>query len=141
MRQEEGDDVDQGVLARAAHVPLRAADNTDRIRGWLATCLRTHRKCKNPEVKVAAPRTQPGRMLEIDNDKVKVLCDWSKSNDSGYLALSHMWGLDATKQLRLVMSRLKEFQQEVPWEEIPFTFREAIRIARQVGYKYVWIDS
>jgi hypothetical protein len=72
---------------------------------------------------------------------VKLICNWSKSSDCKYLALSHMWGTDCKQQLRLVLSRLDEFQKNIPWTELPFIFKEAIRIARQVGYNHIWIDS
>jgi hypothetical protein len=80
-------------------------------------------------------------MLAIDGDRVKLVCNWSESDGFKYLALSHMWGIDATQQLRLVLSRLEEFQEEIPWSELPFIFKEAIRMARRVGYNYIWIDS
>jgi hypothetical protein len=80
-------------------------------------------------------------MLAIDGDRVKLVCNWSEIGGFKYLALSHMWGIDATQQLRLVLSRLEEFQEEIPWLELPFIFKEAIRMARQVGYNYIWIDS
>ncbi|OWY42127.1 HET-like protein [Alternaria alternata] len=44
-------------------------------------------------------------------------------------------------QLRLILSRLDEFQEDIPWIELPFIFKEAIRIARQIGYNYILIDS
>ena len=88
-----------------------------------------------------ALRTRPERMLAIDNDRVKLTCSWSESNDYKYLALSHMWGIDRKQQLRLVLSRLDEFQEGISWTELPFIFKEAISIARQVGYNHIWIDS
>lgn len=80
-------------------------------------------------------------MLAIDDGRVRLICNWSESSESKYLALSHMWGSDCKQQLRLVLSRLDEFQENIPWTELPFIFKEAIRIARQIGYSYIWIDS
>jgi hypothetical protein len=86
-------------------------------------------------------RTRPDRILAIDGDRVKFICNWSESSGSKYLVLSHMWGIDPTQQLRLVLSRLDEFQEEISWMELPFIFKEAIKIARQASYNYIWIDS
>ncbi|OAK93699.1 HET-domain-containing protein, partial [Phaeosphaeriaceae sp. SRC1lsM3a] len=58
-----------------------------------------------------------------------------------YLTLSHVWGEDASKQLRLSNRRLEEFQVTIPLHEMPLIFVEAMRIARQIGFKYLWIDS
>ena len=125
----------------AAHVPLRSDDNIQRLREWLESCLEDHTTCRAAGDEATAPSTRPERMLAIDGDRVKLICNWSKSSDCKYLALSHMWGTDCKQQLRLVLSRLDEFQEDIPWKELPFIFKEAIRIARQVGYNYIWIDS
>lgn len=129
------------AMARAAHVPIWSNDNTERVRGWLESCLKTHGACRAPNNETLSPATRPSRILAINGDRVKLICNWSESSDCKYLALSHMWGIDPKQQLRLVLSRLDEFQEDIPWKELPFIFKEAIRIARQVGYNHIWIDS
>lgn len=151
MRQREEDDADScsdhgagdrvDALARATHIPLSSNDNTECLREWLESCLKDHSICRPADNEPTALRTRPERMLAIDGDKVKLICDWPGTKDSKYLALSHMWGSDCRQQLRLVLSRLDEFQEDIPWAELPFIFKEAIRIGRQIGYNYIWIDS
>lgn len=125
----------------ATHVPLRSNDNIECVRGWLESCLKGHPACRAADSKAVTLKTKPERMLAIDDNRVKLVCDWSKSSDSKYLALSHMWGIDYKQQLRLVLSRLDEFQENISWNELPLIFKETIRIARQLGYNHVWIDS
>ncbi|KAF1847215.1 HET-domain-containing protein [Cucurbitaria berberidis CBS 394.84] len=59
-----------------------------------------------------------------------------------YVVLSHMWG-DKKKQLRLLEQNFLVFQREVPQAKLDAssTFKEAIRITRILGYRYLWIDS
>ena len=130
-----------GTYIASSHVPFRAEHHVTRMQEWLQTCMSKHQECKAP---VSARVAQPSRILELGShpgDKVVLRCDCSNSTEFRYLALSHMWGSDPSQQLRLVESRLQEFQTEVPWNEMSFLFQEAVRITRAIGYQYLWIDS
>ncbi|KAF1943812.1 HET-domain-containing protein [Clathrospora elynae] len=54
-----------------------------------------------------------------------------------------MWGSNLTPQLRLLKTNLSAFQLSIPRAEIETsaTFKEAIRVTRCLGYRYLWIDS
>lgn len=52
-----------------------------------------------------------------------------------------MWGKDASKQLRLMSSKLQDFQKAIPLDMLPNIFTEAIRITHYLGFKFLWIDS
>lgn len=56
-----------------------------------------------------------------------------------YIALSHCWGTEqnftTTKATR--DARMKE----IAWNELPKTYRDAIKVARKLHIRYVWIDS
>ncbi|KAF2660545.1 HET-domain-containing protein, partial [Lophiostoma macrostomum CBS 122681] len=43
--------------------------------------------------------------------------------------------------LRTTRSRLDEFQVQIPWAEVPQTFRDAIDLTRRLGIYYIWIDA
>jgi hypothetical protein len=43
--------------------------------------------------------------------------------------------------LTLVKSNFSDFSQCIPLDSLTKTFREAIVIARSLGFKYIWIDS
>jgi len=136
---EMGDDLD--LRAKTTHVPIRANDNIERVRGWLETCLTQHSACRAVGRVTTMQRERPSRILVIGGDQVKLKCDWSDSFEVKYLALSHMWGPDPTQQLRLVKPRLDKFQQGIPWSELPYIFKEAITMAWKIGYQYIWIHS
>jgi hypothetical protein len=56
-----------------------------------------------------------------------------------YLTLSHCWGKH--QLVRLLKSNVASFSQDVPYDLLPPTFRDAVRITRRLGFEYLWIDS
>jgi hypothetical protein len=53
-----------------------------------------------------------------------------------------MWGKpDSGHQLRLVESRLLELQKGIVEADLSIIYREAIRLTRLLGYRFIWIDS
>jgi hypothetical protein len=52
-----------------------------------------------------------------------------------------MWGKDTSKQLRLMSSKLQDFQKAIPLDMLPKHLTEAIQITRYLGFKFLWIDS
>jgi hypothetical protein len=56
-----------------------------------------------------------------------------------YVTLSHCWGRKPV--ISLLESNVAEFHTSIPFESLPRTFRDAIEVARCLGYQYLWIDS
>ncbi|KAK1749630.1 heterokaryon incompatibility protein-domain-containing protein [Echria macrotheca] len=56
-----------------------------------------------------------------------------------YLTLSHCWG----RKQPLVTTRETEeaLGNQIPWEALPLSFEDAIRVTRWLGYRYICIDS
>jgi hypothetical protein len=52
-----------------------------------------------------------------------------------------MWGPDPTTCSRLLQENLEEFKIEVQLTQLPTKYKDAIRIARALGFQYLWIDS
>ncbi|EMT71218.1 hypothetical protein FOC4_g10009716 [Fusarium odoratissimum] len=62
--------------------------------------------------------------------------------DSGflrYLALSHCWG--GSTSLSTLTSNIDKFRSEIPHEQLPLNFQEAIKVTRALKISYLWIDS
>jgi hypothetical protein len=57
-----------------------------------------------------------------------------------YLALSHCWGKDGVP-LKTTKETVGKFEQSIPFEDLPRTFREAVIITRKLNVRYLWIDS
>ncbi|KAF4501857.1 tol [Fusarium agapanthi] len=58
---------------------------------------------------------------------------------SRYIALSHRWG--AVQPLMLFESLRDAFLENIPYDTIPPTFQDAIRLANALDVEYIWIDS
>jgi hypothetical protein len=123
------------------HIPYRAIDNLNKIKDWVHACTKDHEVCRKWLSGMVDPEERPTRILELMPNGVRLHCDVRSISDFKYFTLSHMWGVDPSHQLRLSMSRLEEFQISIPQEELPAIFKEAIRITRHSGFKYLWIDS
>jgi hypothetical protein len=121
-------------------VPMHARDNVHRATGWIKACSQ-HRACaafvrSNPE-----PQARPTRILEITGERTVRLRTAVFKEPYDYLALSHMWGQDHEKQIRLLEHNVEGFQTEVPWANLSDIYREGIRITLALGFRYIWIDS
>jgi hypothetical protein len=125
----------------AHHIPCQPVDNLIHIQRWLDACTSKHVKCKNWCSRLETRGHQPTRVLELSDIGIRLRCDVQAIDDIKYLALSHMWGKDASKQLRLVSSKIQDFQKDIPLDMLPNIFTEAIRITRYLGFRYLWIDS
>ncbi|KAF2736029.1 HET-domain-containing protein, partial [Polyplosphaeria fusca] len=123
------------------------------IKKWLSTCQDCHTKCHlfgrqtTSGVPTKSSRdigglpNRPTRVLDVSHGKVRLKCNTSIDTNFDYFTLSHMWGPDPTKQLRLELDTFERFQEEVPWHELSDIFKEAVCITRLLGYDYIWIDS
>ncbi|KAF1831932.1 HET-domain-containing protein [Decorospora gaudefroyi] len=121
-----------------------ARDNIGLARGWIQTCAATHKHCQSFQQRTVAAHSMPTRVLEVGPKTVRLRCNMAaKKQKFEYLALSHMWGENHSQQLRLLKANLKAFQAEIPMHKLATssTFIEAIRVTRELGYGFLWIDS
>ncbi|KAH7310136.1 heterokaryon incompatibility protein-domain-containing protein [Rhexocercosporidium sp. MPI-PUGE-AT-0058] len=112
---------------------------------WLKGCVEDHAACRE----VPGPSNWlPSRLIDVGP------CDGSQpprlvlrreihtvTTDAcpPYFALSHRWG--QSRVLKLLTSNIELLRQGLPDEELPGTFRDAIRVTRVFGVRYLWIDS
>ncbi|KAI0480679.1 heterokaryon incompatibility protein-domain-containing protein [Xylariaceae sp. FL0804] len=101
------------------------------LKQWIKTCEENH-PCR-PK----GPTKLPTRVLKIANDKVCVAM--MKDKEALYATLSHRWGERET--FSLTTKNMDSMADDIPWAEIPRTYREAINITRELGIAYIWIDS
>jgi hypothetical protein len=67
----------------------------------------------------------------------------SASGERGrYIALSHRWG-DPQKHppFSTTRSNIFEFRKSIVFEWLPKTFQDAVRVTRELGVSFLWIDS
>jgi len=58
-----------------------------------------------------------------------------------YVALSYCWGHGATESLMLRDESLESMQQGIDETRLAKTYCEAFQLARELGFKYIWIDA
>ncbi|EPE32859.1 hypothetical protein GLAREA_05871 [Glarea lozoyensis ATCC 20868] len=121
--------------------------NVAKIQTWIADCETAHNNCFSPNTNVFLPT----RLLELDNphcgDGVKLIlsADIVKTGaveaaHSRYMALSYCWGPPEgwlTTNLETLSTRLSL----IALDSMPLAFRDAIRLARILDIRYLWIDS
>jgi hypothetical protein len=63
----------------------------------------------------------------------------SEDQEVDYLTLSHCWG--DGKIFKLQEDNLVSLQKKVPTSQLSQTFKDAIAITNELGYRYLWIDA
>ncbi|OTB01702.1 hypothetical protein M426DRAFT_323207 [Hypoxylon sp. CI-4A] len=118
-----------------------------RIRRCMEACNRHHGDCK---VLISGEKMShfkkpmlPTRVIDIgpagwSKDPVLLLTGNNMRGD--YVALSHCWG-GGKGILETTRANVDEHCRRIPLDKIPKTFSDAMRITRELGLRYLWIDS
>lgn len=127
------------------HLPMRTSRQPDSatctsfMRYWFQQCHEQHGKChafrchRQPEL-----TPLPTRVLDVGSpakDPVPLISDGRCGRCA---ALSHCWG--TCERLTLTKSNIGSLQAGIPMFDLPATFRDAIKITRSLGLRYLWID-
>ena len=101
------------------------------VKEWIGHCIEKHGHAQGSAM--------PTRLLEIRRDGQElVLCD-SSTEIQAYAALSYRWG--STKQKTLGVDTIEEFRTGLATQDLPQTFQDAIWVCRQLGIRFLWVDS
>ncbi|KAF4446154.1 hypothetical protein F53441_10130 [Fusarium austroafricanum] len=119
--------------------PDAGAENTlELMRGWIHDCVQNHDACIPPKVQL------PSRVLDLgafdDHGKARLL-ETHGQESSPCVALSYCWGSDATAHVRTTHSTISEHLDSIDVDKLPQTYKDAIKITRHLGLRYLWIDS
>lgn len=80
------------------------------------------------------------RLVDV-NDMCIVPAPWK----ARYIALSYVWGQTGRPHLKLMSFNAEDLSQLMALKsyasEIPYTIRDAITVVRNLGERYLWIDS
>ncbi|KAH7089022.1 heterokaryon incompatibility protein-domain-containing protein [Paraphoma chrysanthemicola] len=118
--------------------PLRIDVNM--IRRWLRDCEMYHgTKC--------APLSATSTERLLKNPRFRVIDVWSEcvvtGIDGPFIALSYVWG--DVQPHRLTKSNAHQFFRPGALTEMSLqilrTIRDALEVTKQLGYRYIWIDS
>jgi len=109
------------------------------IEQWLSVCLRSHAQCQRPRRAV----NKFARILDVglggQSTIVRLLDHDDVPLNASYVTISHCWGSREITMLR--RENLAQFKNSIDMEILPATFQDSINLVRQLGVRYVWIDS
>jgi hypothetical protein len=134
-KTSKGIDVRQRIATEDLTQHTGSEESLDIALKWLQNCLVFHGVCNTNHEK----SFRPSRLLYLADHSVRIHTTVEMPNKLQYLTLSHCWGKH--QLVRLLESNLSSFSEDVPYELLPPTFRDAIRITRRLGFLYLWIDS
>ena len=100
---------------------------------WIGKCKQNHPIC------ATAHKELPTRVIDIGTAARKPRLLVTDGNEGRWATLSHCWG--PTRDGITTTENLAKRRQEIDVDALPVLFRDAIDIARELGYLYLWIDS
>ncbi|XTI84867.1 HET-domain-containing protein [Cenococcum geophilum] len=115
------------------------------LRAWLHWCDsdKSHNCNKHDAESNAA---LPTRLLDVGGpnpDVLRLYCP-KRYDRAKYLALSHCWGKltnNNKRQFCTTDDNIKARLEGFSFSELPNTFQDAVRVTRELGIQYLWIDS
>lgn len=84
-------------------------------------------------------------MLDLGNGDDKSLTadirllDGASHIKARYIALSHRWSLQP--HIELTQETYSALLKNIPYASLPLLFQDAVKVCRQVGVRYLWIDA
>ena len=116
---------------------------------WLEDCIRTHPSCRIRQIgqmrqDIPWPESVklPTRAIDVGDYASSTIRLIESSHIKGqYVALSHRWPTDPLKHFKTTRSSVDNRKRGISLEDMPQTFQDAIKVTRQLGLRYLWIDS
>ena len=129
------------------HIHSMWSPHTQRlVQKWYAECINGHEVCRNKDGGHIDDHSrphdfQPTRILDLDNNKIRLDIDPSKRRKQRYASLTHRWSLKPETMPRLNPDNLREWCKNINPAILTPTFRDAVDVARKLDVRYLWIDS
>ncbi|KAG8666783.1 hypothetical protein FPOAC2_11908 [Fusarium poae] len=114
-------------------------DTLSVVTGWVHDCLQSHDCCQPAKTRL------PSRILDLealdDPNKIRLLQTTSEEEYGSYVTLSYCWGSDPTFHVRTTHSTMSSHLNSIEVDNLPQTYKDAIKITRHLGIRFLWIDS
>lgn len=108
-------------------------------------CLNTHAECRKTyggeDIGSEKASKLPSRVLDLSaaDDSIRLVA--TKDRQGHFAALSYCWGPPEKLPPRTTTTTIAAHTAGMREEQLPQTYRDAIRISRHAGLRYLWIDS
>ncbi|KAL5586394.1 hypothetical protein FOBRF1_016264 [Fusarium oxysporum] len=117
--------------------PPESSERYRLFQKWLHVCDNEHGHARDASSGGCAVQ-MPTRLIYV-GESSEHLEDIKDSGFLRYLTLSHCWG--GSTSLSTLTSNIDKFRSEIPHEQLPLNFQEAIKVTRALKISYLWIDS
>jgi len=110
-------------------------------RSWLSSCIRgedDHAEWCEP----SSSNFVPSRLLEIHlhPESTTFFAKLVESKHPvAYAALSYCWG--GEQPHKTTVSRLEAYKMGIPWNLVPQSIRDAVKVTYELGLRYLWVDA
>ncbi|KAI3400442.1 hypothetical protein diail_3063 [Diaporthe ilicicola] len=84
----------------------------------------------------------PSRLIDVGGSEescVRLLSNTDGVRNKQYVTLSYCWG--GAQRLKLESSNAVDLERGFLFEDLPQTIREAGEVTREIGIRYLWVDS
>ncbi|CAM1504626.1 Fc.00g022170.m01.CDS01 [Cosmosporella sp. VM-42] len=113
---------------------------------WLESCVSHHPDCESIAANIWSPRELPKRLIDLRQENTLLVFNCEDRIRTGalypdsvkYCTLSYRWG-DTPHSCVLT----EPFDHSLPVivRSMPQTFQDAVKVARRLGIRYLWIDA
>jgi len=107
-------------------------------KAWIEDCVVNHRPCPKPE-----EAELPARLIDVgnstDNNGDLRLITTAKESKGRWIALSYCWG--QTNNYRTTTRTLEDHLSHIPFNDLPLTIQDTIRVTRSLSIRYLWVDA
>lgn len=109
------------------------------LRQWLKNCDGNHQKLKCQPSKT---NFLPTRLIDVGQNGSEIvrLYETQATDSLKYLALSHPWG-KKPPHFQTFRKDISTFKKGIKITDLTATFRDAVKVTRELGLQYIWIDS
>ncbi|KAL8747611.1 MAG: hypothetical protein Q9190_000546 [Brigantiaea leucoxantha] len=106
------------------------------IHECIRQCCAEHQLCRTQTTGFV-----PTRLIYLGkSDRELKICEPSSTHQGiMWASLSHCWG--GSQPCKLQRANLTMLKQHINISDLPATFCDAIKVTRQLGLEYIWIDS
>ncbi|KAF8848107.1 HET-domain-containing protein [Acephala macrosclerotiorum] len=115
------------------------------MKTWIQDCRQNHDACNWDLESFLPTRLLDLQAFQTGQDVKLVSLRIENFNDQQfqpeYMTPSHCWGLPQKSPIMTTKGNLKDRMTRISIDELSNTFRDAVRITRELGERYLWIDS
>ncbi|KAJ0420844.1 heterokaryon incompatibility protein-domain-containing protein [Aspergillus carlsbadensis] len=108
------------------------------IRGWLEECIHSHGAGPYFCDSIRTPQL-PTRVVDVGTKDGIIKLVEPQGARGTYACLSHCWG--RSQIITTTRENIRKHKENIAWDSLSQTFKDAITLVRKLGLQYIWIDS